>query len=140
MLRQDDYQKAQLVTVGWQYGQEYGGHLAACMIMSTVANRMRLGWGSWLEVIERIPNFAAEVIEFKGFPSIWEPAFVRLLHEVEGIYDGSAKDLSQGALYWADLRRIERPWFKEKVLDPVNESGEKLHPRVADMNSLAFFR
>lgn len=140
MLRQDDYTKSQLVTVGWLYGKEYGGHLASCMIMSCIANRQRIGWGSWLEVIERVPNSAAEVLELKEFPSIWEPGFVRLLHEVDGIYDNSGEDRSKGALYWADLRRIERPWFQEKIIDAVNDLGEKLHPRVADLNSLTFFR
>jgi hypothetical protein len=70
MLRQDDYQKAQLVTVGWRYGQEYGGHLAACMVMSCLMNRVRLGWGTVLEVLDRIPNFAAEVEMPTGTPAI----------------------------------------------------------------------
>lgn len=134
MLRQDDYIKSQLVTVGWRHGREYGGHLAACMVMSCIANRTRLGWGTWMEVLDRIPNFAATTEMPTGTPQIWEPDFVRLLHEVEAIYDGSM-DHSKGAVYWADLRRIETPFFKDKILaDPV------AHPRIAEMNTLACFR
>jgi len=134
MLRQDDFQKSQLVLTGWRWGQEYGGHLAACLIMSCIANRVRLGWGSWLEVLDRIPAFSAQNEIPTGTPSIWDPNFVRLLHEVEGIYDGS-KDYSKGAVYWADTRRIERDWFKEKIIACPDQ-----HPRVVDMNSLSLFR
>jgi hypothetical protein len=78
------------------------------------------------------------------FPNVWDGSFVKLLHVVEGVYEGSATDLSKGALYWADLNRIERPWFKEKIVDPIKEdgpnAGERQHAIVANMNSLSFFR
>lgn len=134
MLRQDDYQKAQLVTVGWRWGKDYGGHLASCMVMSCLANRVRLGWGTWLEVIDRIPVFASEINMPMGTPSIWEANFVRLLHEVEAIYDGS-QDYSKGALYWCDTRRVETTFFKDKILGQLAD-----HPRILEMNTLVFFR
>lgn len=68
-----------------------------------------------------------------GTPSIWEPTFVRLLHEVEPIYDGT-QDHSKGALYWCDTRRVETPFFKEKIL-----GAQDIHKRVAEMNTLACF-
>lgn len=134
MLRQDDYQKAQLVLIGWRYGQEYGGHLASCMVMSCLMNRVRKGWGTLLEVLDRIPNFAATTEIPVGTPSIWEPQFVRLLHEVEGIYDGTM-DYAKGAVYWADTRRIDTPFFRDKILTNPDD-----HPRVVDMNTFMCFR
>jgi hypothetical protein len=134
MLRQDDYVKTHLVTVGYNFGKEYGGHLAACMVMNTIANRVRLGWGSWLEVIDNIPKYAAVDEIPTGLPSIWDANFIRLLTEVEGIYEGSMKDYSSGALYWCDNRRVTREWFLEKII----RSGD--HPVVANMNSLSFYR
>ena len=134
-MRQDDYNKAQLVTVGWRWGREYGGYLPALMIMGCVANRVRCGWGSWLQVIERIPHFTAEDFESKEFPSVWEPGFVRLLHEVDGVYDNSGVDLSKGALYWADLRRVTRTWFKENIIQRSD-----IHPRIVDCGSLVLFK
>jgi hypothetical protein len=68
------------------------------------------------------------------FPSVWDPAFVKLLHAVEGVMDGSAPDLTKGALYFGDLARIERSWFMEKVVHGEN------HARVASMNGLNFWR
>ena len=134
MLRQDDYQKAQLVTAGWRHGKDYGGHLASAMVMSCLMNRVRLGWGTVLEVLDRIPNFAATTDVPTGTPSIWEPQFVRLLHEVEGIYDGT-QDYASGALYWCDSTNVTTPFFKDKIL-----GDQKSHPKIADMNSLMFFR
>lgn len=134
MLRQDDFQKSQLVLKGWQWGKPYGGHLAACMVMSVLMNRVRLGWGkNVLDIIDRIPAFAATTTMPTGTPEIWEPNFVRLLHEVESIYDGT-QDYSKGALFWCDTRDVTTPFFKEKIL-----GDNKTHKRVMEMNTLAFF-
>jgi hypothetical protein len=137
MLRQDDMLKSQLVLIGWRNALEYGGHLGALMIMGCVMNRVRAGWGNLFDVIEGIPRFAAQEIlpNSDKFPPIWEPSFIRLLHEVEGVFDGSGIDYSKGGLYWADLRKVDREWFKEKILCCPDQ-----HPRVADMNSLTVFR
>jgi hypothetical protein len=104
------------------------------MIMSCLANRVRLGWGTWLDVLDRIPQFSAQKEQPTGTPSIWEPGFVRLLHEVEPIYDGSA-EYAKGGTYWADLRRIETDFFRQNILAKADQ-----HPRVCEMNSLAIFR
>lgn len=59
MLRQDDFLKSQLVLTGWLYGQQYGGWRAAAMVMSVLMNRVRLGWGTLLDVLEKMPKYAA---------------------------------------------------------------------------------
>ena len=75
--------------------------------MHTLANRVRIGWGNYLQVIEGVPKFMAEnELPDLHYPSLWEPAFVKLLHAVEGIFDGSVPDESSGALYWCDLNHI----------------------------------
>lgn len=140
MLKQDDYIKGRLVEMGWRFGKQYGGHMAGQLVMSTIANRVRCGWGSWLQVIDHVPIFMAEnQLPKLEHPSVWEPGFVKLLHAVDGIYDGSTPDLSKGALYWADLAHIERDWFKEKIVQSRKETGEPAHQRVVDMNSLSFW-
>ena len=90
----------------------------------------------YLETIEKIPVYsyinAGE--EPTGYPQVWEPAFTKLLHAVDGVYDNSAPDPTNGALFWADLNKITRPWFLENIVRSIN------HPRVADNNTLTFFR
>lgn len=134
MLRQDDWAKSLLVNFGWANGKEFGGHLAPCAIMSTMMNRVRAGWGSLSEVIVKAPEYAAEENLPVTIPSPWEPVFVRLLTEVESIYDGSGKDLSCGAIYFCDSRRVTRRWFRDQII----RSGT--HPITMNMNSLNFYR
>lgn len=136
MLRQDDFLKSQLVLYGWRAGKEYGGHLAACMIMSCLANRQRLGWSgnNWMGVLESIPHFSATLEQPTGTPSVWSPEFVKLLHEVDAIFDGT-QDYSKGALYWADTNKIDNPWFRDKILGNRDD-----HPIVGNMNTLTLFR
>ena len=148
MLKQDDYVKGRLVEMGWRFGQSYpgaGGHIAGEMVMQALANRVRIGWGSWLQVIDRIPFFMAEAeIPKLEHPSIWEPNFVKLLHIVDGVFDGSIPDKSKGALYWGDLAKIERPWFLEKIVrgTTLNFEGVEVpaHMRVACMNGLNLWK
>lgn len=141
MLTQDNYVKAKLVELGWRYGQMYsGGHIAGQMIIHALCNRTRCGWGSPLQVIDNVPKFMAEnEMPPLVHPSVWQPEFVKLLHSVDGIFDGSAQDLTHGGLYWADLSRIQRPWFKEHIVDALKEDGLRQHARVSDLNSLSFW-
>lgn len=149
MLKQDSYIQAKLVEMGWRWATTYnGGYLAGVLVMNTIANRVRCGHGSWLEVIDNIPKYMAEN-EMPAFkhPPIWENNFVKLLHAVDGVFDGSTSDLSKGALYWGDLAHIERPWFKSLItaVNPIiveDGSGQNLrqHPLVSSVNSLSFFR
>ena len=75
------------------------------------------------------------------YPSLWDPDFVKLLHAVEGVFEGSAHDMSKGALYWGDLNKIERVWFQETVIHQLSDlTGLRRHQRVADMNSLSFWK
>lgn len=136
MLKQDSFIQAHLVTLGHRFTQYYGsGHLGGQMVMHALANRVRIGWGSWLQVIEGVPRFMAEnELPPLTFPPVWDPAFVKLLHAVEGVMDGSAPDLSKGGLYWADLAKIERSWFTDTV---VQNPGRV---RVSCMNGLNFWR
>jgi antibiotic biosynthesis monooxygenase (ABM) superfamily enzyme len=135
VLRQDDFVKGQLVLLGWRYGHQFGGHLGSCVIMSCLANRQKLGWGSWIDVISNVDKYSATLEQPKDWPSIWEPQFVRLLHECESIHDGS-QDYAKGAVYWFDSAKpVDNPWFKEKILDHL-----EVHPKVGDMNSLIFLR
>lgn len=153
-MRSEDLIKGQLVSYGWRFGQSYtGGHLAGQMVMHTIAERVRQGWGSWLQVLERLPNFMAEnELPPLVYPSLWEPTFVKLLNAVDGVYDNSVPNPARGALYWADLNRVQRPWFKEKILgamvpqeaafytDKALQQPYGTHSIVANMNSLTFFR
>ena len=135
MLRQDDFLRSQLVLAGWRHGHVFGGHLASCMVMCCLASRVRLGWGTWMEILNDLPSKSATIEQPLEVPSVWEPQFVRLLHEVDAIFDGS-QDYAKGALYWFDSSKpVTNPWFQDKILGDMNT-----HKKVADMNSLMLLR
>jgi hypothetical protein len=133
-LRMDDFIKAQLVLFAWREGRGWGGYLASCMILSTIVNRQRAGWGSWLSLLDGAPSKAGSLVPATGSPDLWEPNFVKLLHEVSALYEG-AKDYASGALYYCDSARIDNEWFKVKILGNPQE-----HPRIGEMGTLMLFR
>jgi hypothetical protein len=147
MITQDLFVQAKIVDIAWQFLQKYetGGHLGGRMIMHTLANRVRVGWGAWLSVIDRVPVFMAESeMPRASYPAIWEPNFIKLLQAVDGVYSGSTHDLSKGALYWGVLGKIENPWFQDKIISARQEDHNgtlvPIHMRVADLNGLSFWR
>lgn len=118
----------------WRYGKEYGGHLAGCIVGSCIMNRVRLGWSANVaQAIAALPKFAAttNIPEFE-IPHMHDPAFVRLLSEVGSIYEGT-KDHAKGGVYWCDTRKIDTPFFRDKIL------GDPAHKRTVEMNTLVSF-
>jgi hypothetical protein len=112
--------------------------------MCAISNRVRNGWGTWLQVIDRIPAFMAEnEIPPLEHPPVWDATFIRLLQTVDGIFDGSVPDKVKGAMYFADLSKIERPWFLEKIVQAtkIDQNGCLIpaHGRVANTNGLCFW-
>jgi len=140
MVRQDDYVQSLVVTECWRQGKDFGNHQIPTMIAGCLSNRVRLGWGSWLEVLKKVNNFSATVIQPNRdqLPDIWEPNFVKLLHNISGIYDGSVPDPALGGLYWADLSQgiggITNPWFRDKILNSPQ------HTAVANQGPFTLFR
>ena len=122
-LRQDDFLKGQLVLECWRQGCMHGNHQVPVIILGCLANRQKLGWGNFLEILKGVPKFSAtlELPNRDKFPDIWNPNFVRLLHAVDSVYDGSMPDPAFGGVFWATLPNVDNPWFIEKVLNnPVH--------------------
>lgn len=118
--------RAELALVAWRWGRSYGGSQAMSMVAQCLANRHRKGWGTFLQIIERIPKFAATLEMPIGFPDTWDRAFLKLLTEIDSITDGTSKDTTNGSLYFGDLNNITNDWF----LTEICRSGN--HHRVAD--------
>lgn len=138
MLRQEQFIKSQLALAAWREGNKYGGHRCMLAVAHVLANRAKGGWGSWLNVIERIPAFSANNEDEQppaAFPDLFDPNVVNLLRDIDGIYDGTAQDLSGGGYYWADLSNVTRDWFKVNIVGSPAE-----HPRVGSCFPLTFWK
>lgn len=125
--------KAELALAAWRWGHQPGGHLGMVAIAHCLANRFRKGWNTWLGVVDGIPKYAATIDIPRGVPDAWDRNFLKLLVEIDGIVDGTAKDITNGGLYFADTTNVTNDWFLENVARSPN------HSRVADMNSLTFW-
>jgi len=135
MLRQDDFRNSMVVLEAWRQGKDHGVQVCQ-MIAGCMANRERLGWGKWTAIIQSISKFSAtlELPNRTAFPDLWEPNFIKLLHTVPGIIDGSAPDPACGGIYWADLAQpVTNDWFKKKVL------GSSVIRIRANQNSFTVF-
>lgn len=135
MLRQTEFVKAQVTLAAWREGTHFGGHLPMQMIAHSLANRYKQGWGDWSGVLERMAMFSAIESIDQRQPDLQDPNFVKLLQAIDGIVDGTAKDMTNGGLYFADLAKPVRDWFRENILDQP-----EAHPRCANNVTLTFFR
>ena len=103
--------KSVLALTAWRYGKDYSTP-GMVMIAQTIANRHRAGQGTFFQVIERIPKYAATITQPPmEYPAAWDREFLRLLPEIDGIVDGTAKDTTNGALYWGELNKVDNDWF-----------------------------
>jgi len=133
MVRYEDLTKGEVALVAWRHGKDYGGHLASLMVAHCLRNRFVAGWGTWFRIIETIPQHSAILEQPSGWPDQWDRNFLKVLVDMDAIFDGTAKDLSNKAVYWADTAKIDNPRFLEKV------ARNPEHHRVADMGSLQFW-
>ena len=138
-MRQDDFVKSLLALEAWRQGKDFGQQ-PILMVLGCLANRQRLGWGSWLEVVAKLPKFSATIAQpnREEFPDIWDQAFVKTLHAIDSIYDGCIPNPALGGVYWADLSQgrggITNPWFREKILNSPQ------HTAVANQGPFTLFR
>ena len=137
MLRQNDFIKSQVVLEAWRQASHYGGHRSMLMIACAIGNRVRSGWGSWLEVLAGLESTSAgdtPGLHRYGMPPLNDANFLRILQEIDDVYDNRGQDLANGGLYWGDMANITRPWFQQEILDHPEE-----HPRLANCGTLTFW-
>jgi hypothetical protein len=100
-MTSDEFTKSMLVLIVWRIagGDGLDSMLA---IACTLANRVKAEKKPWLEIIgnEMVPG---------SMPDTREPSFLRLLQSLDAIYEGRARDASNGAIKWADLAAESAP-------------------------------
>jgi len=146
----DTFVKAQLALLCWRnatVGKPF--QLLQCLAFIE-RNRVRAGWmgGDWLSVIANDPAYSAYQgnghvysggpgpAVLQQFPDLRDDSFQRFLWEVDRIYDGSRGDtMTEGALWWAEADKINRPWFLENIARKLEQ-----HPRVAQVANLTLWR
>ena len=133
------YYKALLALVAWREagGEGRDGQRAVCHV---IRNRVRAGWGDWAEVICQKNQFTS--ISYKGDPQTVEwpmqpdPAFEEAIRIAELNYSGGDFDLTKGALYYANLKHIDKGgWFEKEIL-----GKPKTHPQTTQVGAHSFYK
>lgn len=139
----ENYIKAMLANYAYKEGARYGGIDNMLAVCHVIRNRMDNGWygGDWLAALDNAPEVAAnEPGEDEEMPTppinLRDVATRRFLDKVDYVFDGSAPDLmTDGALYYGDLKRPRRLWFVQNITANLDE-----HPHVATVGPVWFFR
>lgn len=132
MSRQNELIKGWLALEAWRYASYVGGDRIMTTVACALANRVKQGWGSWWEVLRDIPLYGAMNIEEipRGYPNPDDPSFIRLLVNIDKIFNNEWDDKASGAnggTFFGDLAKITRPWFLEKIV----RSPEQHHQKCA---------
>lgn len=133
----ETYIKAQLAEWAILEGARHGGVNNMVAVAFVMVNRVNAGWygGDWEQVIHHA---------WERGGTMYEPTRVNLrdgdvklfLQRIDDIFDGSEDDtLTNGALFYCELHRVDRGWFKTHVLHDRTE-----HPLVATVGQVTFFK
>jgi len=105
-------------------------------VAQCIANRVRLGWGSWHQVMFELPIYSAVSQAARIQPKLPEqndPRFLLLLSSIDQIYDNSFEDLVGAGVFWADLNMISSAWFQTNVM------RNREHARIAQSGTLVIW-
>lgn len=133
MLRPREFVSSLLLEAAWGEAAHHGGVKPVQMVAQCLANRVRLGWGSWHRVLDTWQQYRASRLPRRmALPEPGDPRFLQLLPSIDAIYDNSFEDLVKAGIFWADAAELADPsdFFREHVLN-----GSE-HNRVAQSASL----
>ena len=145
-MQSDEFIKSTAALLAWREENSNGlnGMLAVILLLR---NRVRAGKAkgfpdSWMGNITQKNAFSSMTVIGDGqtvkYPDPRDPVFVRLLQEVDGIYDNTTADnLTHGALYYADLSSpAYKPgnWFDRNIVQ-----NPARFPRVTTVGTTTYF-
>lgn len=136
-MNAESFIKAQLVAFAHREAAQHGGIDNMLAVMHVIRNRYYASWegGDWLRIIHAADKAAG--CAYPERPVDLRDINVKLvLSKVDDIFGGFAPDpYTEGALYYAELNKVERDWFKREIAsDPTH------HPRCATVGPVTFFK
>jgi hypothetical protein len=139
----DDYTKA-IACLLAEREERSNGVNGMLGVLFVVRNRSKAGWfgGGWLNNMEAHNQFSSMTIKGDAmtvyYPDPRDPAFQKVMQLVDDIYDDNLQDLTNGALYYADLTSpafVKDGWFDRNIVQDSNG-----HPRCAQIGTTTYFK
>lgn len=117
-------------------------------ICCCIRNRVREGWGEWLDVIEAAEDDKANLPGPRVRLDTENKSLRRLMQEIDDIYygggshqilgpgseEGTLEDALERAVFWAFVNQPFQPWFVENVIHRPDN-----FPEVATMATMIFY-
>jgi hypothetical protein len=148
-MTQKDVDRVLLALYAVQEVGERGNLDQMKAICYCLRNRVRTGWGEWMEVIQAADNFGAHLTTGPAAIDPNNRIYQRLLRDVDDIYFGHSDSPSAGeggslesslcdpqhpCCYWCFVDRPVDPEFARTIVrDPEN------HPHRATMGNIMFY-
>ncbi len=146
-MTQKDVDRVMLVRYAVQEAGPRGSLEQMKAICHCISNRVRAGWGTWMDVIEGAEEYSANDPQESIRIDINNRAYQRLLHDVDDIYFGHVLEIGDGptledtlcdkerpCFYWMFLSRPIRQWFQDNII-----SDKENHPNNVTMGIMLFF-
>lgn len=137
-MNADTFIKGRLAAYCIDEAYHLGGVDNMFAVAFVLRNRMEAGWqgSDWMRVIEHAPTIAACSYGKAEGIDLRDSTLKQFLNAIDDVYSGNKPDnLTNGALFYAELHNLTNEWFRENVVrKPEN------HPRVATVGLTAFFR
>jgi hypothetical protein len=129
-----DFTKSLLAVLMWR---EDGadGILGMTAVGLVIRNRVQAGWGDWIQVMSaHALDIGKALVPWPG-PDTNNPRFRAVLALADTIFDGVEGDITDGALYYANLSDPElSQWFRENIL-----AKPDAHRRLGTVGQRTFF-
>jgi hypothetical protein len=141
----DQFIVCELARLAWQEGHHESQNVMTAIAL-VQSNRVKagLGEGNWLAVFSfqrqiwsawKVPD---RHIQYYDTPDVRDPAFQAILATADLVYEGAEDTLTDGALYYADLRS---PYYDKDGWFAFNVAGRPgKHPRVATIGGFTFYK
>jgi len=143
----DEFKGVLLALVAWREargeGDSPGEKLDAMRaVMHVIRNRVAAGWGDWDDVITRRNQFAAMSVPGDSQLVVWPdedvPLFMAAMGLANTVYYGEDRDPTGGALYYANTKHLNQPWFSEWFRRDIVGNPTK-HPQTVCIRNHSFF-
>lgn len=133
------FEQAIVALCCWREDREdlYPGMIAVGQVIN---NRAKAGWfhGNAYQNVVAENQFSSMTVptdpQLNDYPLNSETEFLKLLANMDNLFENELIDKTDGALYYADLSAVSSGWFRNEIL---NNPGE--HPRLAIIGRTTFF-
>lgn len=140
----EQFLRAQLAAFALQEAGSTGSINCMKAVCYVMANRVRAGWGDWIDVLEQARASGAHHFEMDDAISIRNPALNGLLISIDDMFYGQGEDETRNivspagarpCLFWQNvLNRNVQPWFIENVIRRPDD-----HPRRAQVGTIILY-